>query len=52
MKDCETKQKFTMLVQNMKRMHLRPSVNFLKAVLSLAVKIIIKIGQEITVAKF
>lgn len=41
-----------MLVQNMKRMHLRPSVNFLKAVLSSAVKLIIKIGQQITVAKF
>ena len=44
--------KTVMLVQNMKRMHLRPSVNFLKAVLSSAVKLIIKIGQQITVAKF
>lgn len=44
--------KTVMLLQNMKRMHLRPSVNFLKAVLSSAVKLIIKIGQQITVAKF
>ena len=44
--------KTVMLVQNMKRTHLRPSVNFLKAVLSSAVKLIIKIGQQITVAKF
>ena len=44
--------KTVMLVQNMKRMHLRPSVDFLKAVLSSAVKLIIKIGQQITVAKF
>ena len=44
--------KTVMLVQNMKRMHLPPSVNFLKAVLSSAVKLIIKIGQQITVAKF